>query len=245
MPKLWTALGLGGDRIPGPSAQRTVAGSAVGPTFAERDYESLGALLRATSAGRWRPPTHDGGPESDRSGPSACEAHITASRGLTAMALLLGDLPPRHRYRSSIRLTTGRRCETRAAPGGYWWMGEWSGRPRITALCSCRPHRGGGRVLTLPRRRQVATPSGPSRRSLRSLRVSLQGYRIFRLCCPEPGRPEGPYGTRAAQRLETSLPPGLPAVAWPAPAPPDNNQHRKAQHHGNRKHRHHCRQPHP
>ncbi len=60
-------------------------------------------------------------------------------------------------------------------------------------------------MLTLPRRRQVATPSGPSRRSLRSLRVSLQGYRIFRLCCPEPGRPEGPLRDRGRRKARNIL----------------------------------------
>ena len=49
-----------------------------------------------------------------------------------------------------------------------------------------------GPVLTLPWRRLVATHSGPSRRSLRSLRVSLPGYRTFRLCSSIG--PEGPLG---------------------------------------------------
>jgi hypothetical protein len=146
----------------------------------------------------------------------------------------------------SLSPSAGRAGPQEAVRDGHgrrrWWRAD--GGAVRSGMAGCVLFVSGasrwGRVLTLPRRRQVATPSGPSRRSLRSLRVSPLGYRIFRPRCP--AGPKAPPGPGPPKKLGTSLPPGLPAVTSSAPAPLENNQHRKAPpNHGHRKHRHHRR----
>jgi hypothetical protein len=155
---------------------------------------------------------------------------------------LFGDLHLRCNH-SSAGLDPSGRSETAAAGGGGGAMGERSGRGPMDGACSCRVHRGGGRVLTLPRRRQVATPSGPSRRSLHSLRVSLLGYRIFRPVARLTRRPLRDPGHQKARNILATRPSRRGGVSTSTTRKQPTQK--GSTHHGNRKQRHHRRQPHP